>query len=278
MRDIMRLRISLFIGILLFSLSLSVSVFGDRFEVRDSMLVIKAGVKNIPAYAFRDRKDIAEVCIETPSSLTSIGDYAFLGCDNLRGIELPRSLRTLGEGVFRECGALERIDIPEGITRLPKYLFYWCTSLRSVTLPAHLAVIERGCFGYCGSLEAVTLPAGLKNIGSNAFSCCESLTEVVIPASVRELESYAFSDCRNLRRITFPKNNALLGELILSGCDNIEIIYELSPVPPKFDCNSFIFEPDEKEKYKNVLLKVAPGKRGVYKRAGGWKLFENIAD
>ena len=226
------------------------------FQEADSVLVIKKGVKNIPAYSFRDRKDIAEVRFESPSMVTSIGDYAFIGCENLRKIELPESLRTLGEGTFRECVGLESIAIPSKVKKLPKFLFYWCEGLREVKLPSALTVIERGCFGFCRS--------------------CESLTEIVLPASLTELESYAFSDCRNLKRITFPKNSSLLGELILSGCDNLESISELSAVPPKFDCNSFIFEPDEEGRYSEVILHVSPGKVSAYRNAPGWKLFQII--
>lgn len=246
------------------------------FQEADSVLVIKKGVKNIPAYSFRDRKDIAEVRFESPSMVTSIGDYAFIGCENIRKIELPESLRTLGEGTFRECVGLESIAIPSKVKKLPKFLFYWCEGLREVKLPSALTVIERGCFGFCRSLESVSFPAGIKNIGMNAFSCCESLTEIVLPASLTELESYAFSDCRNLKRITFPKNSSLLGELILSGCDNLESISELSAVPPKFDCNSFIFEPDEEGRYSEVILYVSPGKVSAYRNAPGWKLFQII--
>lgn len=275
---LMKIKINIILAFFILLFSSQIGLGADRFEMRDSVLVVKSGVKTIPDYAFRDRQDIAEVRFESPSSLVSIGDYAFIGCDNLREMELPRSLRSLGEGAFRECKSLEKMTIPSGVTKISKYLFYWCEGLKEVNLPARLSVIERNAFGYCRSLASLSLPSGLKNIGSNAFSCCESLEEVVVPASVKELESYAFSDCRNLRRITFPKNNSLLGELILSGCDNMEVIYELSALPPKFDCNSFIFEPDETEKYSRVVLKVAPGKQGAYRAADGWKLFQNIED
>ncbi|MDE5807110.1 MAG: leucine-rich repeat domain-containing protein, partial [Muribaculaceae bacterium] len=77
--------------------------FGGNYWMEDSVVVIRKGVRAIPDYAFRDRKDIAEVRFEAPASLLSIGDYAFLGCENLRSISLPASLASLGEGSFREC-------------------------------------------------------------------------------------------------------------------------------------------------------------------------------
>ncbi len=276
------------IGKILFSLVLIFSFFSalslraegndGEMEMKDSVLIIKGNVTHIPNYAFRDRQDIAEVRFETPSSLSSIGDYAFIGCENLKKIELPESLRSFGEGSFRECSSLEEVVIPASVKRLPKFLFYWCVNLKRVSFPAGLTAIERGCFGFCRCLESISLPSNLKNIGMNVFSGCESLEEVAVPSSVTELESYAFSDCRNLKCITFPRNGAMLGELILSGCDRLETIYELSPVVPKFECNSFLFEPDETLKYNTVRLMVPVGRSDAYSKAHGWSLFEKIEE
>ncbi|MDE7414083.1 MAG: leucine-rich repeat domain-containing protein [Muribaculaceae bacterium] len=249
---------------------------GPTGEVMDSVLVVSREVKRIGSYAYRDRVDIAEVRFEDASELTSIGDYAFLGCSNLRRIILPSGLRTLGEGSFRECGSLESITIPDGVSKLPGYLFYWCENLRDVKLPMWLESIGRSCFAYCRNLREIPRLIGLKNIGMNAFSRCESLREVWLGKRVKSLESYAFSDCVNLRKISFPPNSSELGELILSGCERLEEIEQMSVVPPKFECNSFLFEPDEEELYSRVRVVVPASARGAYRRAHGWRLFKRI--
>lgn len=41
--------------------------------------------------------------VELPEGLTSIGNRAFSGCDNLTSIELPDSLTSIGENVFDGC-------------------------------------------------------------------------------------------------------------------------------------------------------------------------------
>ena len=270
---------SRYILCLLFLLNFSFILKGTGTdEFSDSILVIGSGVRIIPAYSYQDRKDITEVRFEGSSSLVSIGAYAFLGCENLRKVTLPSSLRSLGEGVFRECLALKEIDLPDGMEKLPPFLFYWCENLERIGMPSRLKVISRSCFGFCRRLEKIDIPGTVKNIGSNAFSCCESLKEVKLPISIVELESYAFSDCRSLRKIAFPSNSSLLGELILSGCYKLEEIDEYSPSPPAFDCNSYVFEPDETEMYRNVILYVAPGKTESYGKSPGWRMFEKIEE
>ena len=50
--------------------------------------------------------------IEMPSSVTSIGDYAFRGCSNLTSIEMSTSVTSIGDRAFYGCSSLTSIVIP----------------------------------------------------------------------------------------------------------------------------------------------------------------------
>lgn len=250
------------------------SMRSDRvFSVEDSVLTIPKTAKSIPPYAFADRQDIAEVIIPGATPL-EIGEYAFMGCRNLRRVIINRKA-TFGAGTFRDCESLEELNLPTGVVKLPYALFYGCISLRRVGLPASLKIIGAHAFAYCRALERIEFPARLTEISNNAFSCCASLREVTIPSSVTLVDSYAFSDCTTMRKITFPANQRRLGELILSGCRVLEEIDEPSPVPPAFECESFPMEPDESG-YSTIKLKVPSGALPLYRRAHGWCLFTHI--
>ena len=259
-------RIASLLFILLFSLT---AMAGGM----DSVLMIKAGQTRIPPYAYKDREDIREVRFEKGSQMKEIGEYAFLGCSNLKKIDLPESLVKIGEGALRECTSLESLVIPRGVKALPKALCAWDSSLRSVVLPAGLEDIGSHAFAYCSSLDGVKIPAGVKHIGSNVFSRCFSLTEIALPSSIKELESYVFSDCVRLRKATLPANKNMLGEYMFSGCVALEELVELSPVPPTFDCNSTIFEDSETGLYRKCRLIVPAGSESLYRNAPGWQLF-----
>lgn len=247
---------------------------GCQLETKeDSVLVIPAMVTNIPPYFFAERTDFVRVEFEPGSQLHSIGEYAFLGCSSLREIAFPPSLEELGEGAFRETD-LRGIIIPSSVSKLPKGLFAWCGRLRSVSLPDSLVDIGSHAFAYCEALEAIEIPKGISHIGSNAFSRCSSLKSVEVPDAVTELESYAFSDCSALQSAKLPANDSLLGELIFSGCTSLHTLYAPSNIPPKFDCNSFIFEPDEMQRYSACKLIVPNPRR--YRTAPGWCLFKDI--
>lgn len=247
-----------------------------HFSVVDSVLIIPAGVKCIPDFAFADRRDFREVRFISPESIAEIGDYAFLGCKNLKKINLPASLRKVGEGVFRECASLQSIAIPVGVAKIPKYCFAWCNSLRDVILPESIDDIASHSFAYCASIEDFHFPSALKHIGSNAFSFCSSLKSAALPASITELESYAFAECINLEKASLPANPSLLGELVFSGCRSLREITELSPIPPKFDCDSEPFDPiTESTLYRQCVLTV-PDKAGKYSSTHPWSKFSHI--
>ncbi|MDE7159723.1 MAG: leucine-rich repeat domain-containing protein [Muribaculaceae bacterium] len=252
-------------------------------------LIVADTVTRILPYAFAGRDDIRRVEFTDESKCTEIGEYAFLGCRNLSEIILPASLETLGEGCLQECESLKSLSVPQKVKALPKEMLKWCGALESVELPRTLADIGARAFIYCTSLRSVTangaaprdiegayIPQGVEHIGSNAFGHCAALERVVIPASVTELESYAFAECTSLREAWLPANDCLLGELMFSGCRSLTDLYESSPAVPRFDCDSYIFEPDETALYARCRLHVPAPSRPAYTCAPGWKLFPII--
>ena len=44
--------------------------------------------------------------INIPDSVTSIGDFAFSGCDSLTSINIPNGVTNIGQGAFKNCGSL----------------------------------------------------------------------------------------------------------------------------------------------------------------------------
>lgn len=68
-----------------------------------------------------------------PSSVTSIGDYAFAGCDKLTSITIPDSVTSIGSSAFFNCSSLTSITIPNSVTSIGYWAFNWCSDLTSAT-------------------------------------------------------------------------------------------------------------------------------------------------
>ena len=69
-----------------------------------------------------------------PSTVTSLGAYAFYGCKSLTNVQFANNsqLSIIGESAFRECPALTSIIIPDKVTKLDSTMFFKCTSLTYV--------------------------------------------------------------------------------------------------------------------------------------------------
>jgi len=113
-----------------------------------------------------------------PDSVTTIGNYAFSGCDGLMGITLHDGITSIGGGVFYGCDSLTSVPIPVNVTSIGNYTFYSCDRLTSVTLPDGITSIGKYAFNGCGSLTSMTIPVSVKSIGNYAFHSCNSLTDV----------------------------------------------------------------------------------------------------
>lgn len=202
---------------------------------------------------YTDRGDIEEVEILPGCGVTEIPDYAFLGCTSLRRVSLPEGVTKIGFQAFSECGELSSINFPRS-----------------------LEDIGSNSFAYCSRLDGLEFPEGLKHIGHNAFSFCASLGEAILPDSVEEIESYAFSDCVSLRRVRLPGNDRLLGELMMNCCDALTEIEEPSVRVPRFDCDSYIFDPLDTAAYRRCRLVVPAGTEAAYRASASWGLFGRI--
>ena len=65
-------------------------------------------------------------CTLIPSTVTSIGNYAFIGCSGLTAVEIPNSVTSIGDSAFEGCRGLTAVEIPNSVTSIGKLAFYLC--------------------------------------------------------------------------------------------------------------------------------------------------------
>ena len=130
-----------------------------------------------------------------PSSVTSIGDHAFCGCDSLSEIVIPSSVTSIGDSAFSSCDSLSEIVIPSSVTSIGKGAFSGCYSLSKIVIPSSVTSISDSAFCVCRSLSEIVIPSSVTSIGNCAFSGCRSLSEIVIPSSVTSIGERAFCNC-----------------------------------------------------------------------------------
>jgi hypothetical protein len=91
---------------------------------------------------------------EIPSSVTSIGYYAFYGCHGLTDIKIPSRVTSIGAYAFDRCVGLTSIEIPSSVTSIGKKAFYGCENLEIVIDNSkENVIVEENTFEDCKSVK-----------------------------------------------------------------------------------------------------------------------------
>ena len=153
---------------------------------------------------FHENKKIEKIIL--PSTLTTIGQYAFYDCTSLQTVTFEKGsrLKTIEESAFEDCTELTSIEIPASVETIEDSAFKGCSKLATVTFEkgSQLKAIWGGYYSYSTSYSAYSYYYG-------AFSDCTALTSIEIPASVETIKSTAFQGCSSLATVTFEKGSKL---------------------------------------------------------------------
>ena len=197
---------------------------------------------------FKKRALIKKVLIE--NGVSSIGDHAFCGHENLNNVSIPDSITKIGDAAFFRCTSLTNVIIPKNVMSIGGMAFECCSKLTSISIPDSVKEIYSSAFSNCTDLTSVTIGGGVTSIGELAFGNCTSLREVIIPSSVRKLGKAArrlsekiiyalgaedfdinnpFRGCTGLKEIYYPAGRGF--EKNLSQGNNAKLIPYTVPSP-----------------------------------------------
>ena len=231
------------------------SIGWDAFFECFSLTQIQVAPDN-PVY---DSRDNCNAIIETksntlifgcastiiPSSVTSIGESAYLWCSNLTQIQVAPDnpvydsrdncnaiIETSSNTLISGC---ETTIIPSSVTSIGNEAFSMCYSLTSINIPSSVTSIGEGAFVDCTSLTSINIPSSVKSIGREAFAGCSSLTSITIPSSVKSIGDGAFRGCSNLTQLQVAPENP-----VYDSRDNCNAIIETKSNTLIFGCASTI--------------------------------------
>lgn len=139
------------------------------------------------------KKNLLEVEIIVPDSITVLESKMFKKCTALKKITLPDTLKVIGMQAFMECSNLEEINIPDSVRIIGEEAFINCSSLKKIKLSNNLKVIEHRVFEKCSTLAEISIPYSVSIIQEFAFAQCSSLLEVNITNPNLEIHQNAFS-------------------------------------------------------------------------------------
>ena len=175
-------------------------------------------VTRIGGYAFNWGTSVLK-SISLPNTITTIEEWAFHGCRQLRTIVLPSSVVSVGDFSFMYSG-LKSVTFNEGLTSIGKCAFS-IVDLQEIVLPQSLKSIGDEAFLYCRNLKSVTIPVGVSRMGKRVFEDCDRLCSIAVPGSVGRIGDYTFKGCKALKHVVLEDGVSSLGEGVFDGCDSL---------------------------------------------------------
>ena len=217
-------------------------------------------VTSLAERSFEGRDDITYLSI--PSSITSIGEYAFMDCGsnikvNIESLEAWCKVKfanqhssplSSAKSFYLNDVEVKSLSIPSGVTSISSYAFYQCRSITTLSIPSTVTSISSSVFEDCTGLTSINLSKGLTSIGGSSFEGCTGITSITLPSTVTSIALKAFSGCTNLNNIT-------------------------SEIQQPFAINENVFST-----YTTATLKVPAGTKSAYQSTAGWYQFKNITD
>jgi len=217
-----------------------------RGEMKNYSNITSAGHTLTP---FEQNENITEVYVG--EGITSIGDYLFYFCTNLKVVNIPQGITYIGSNSFYYC-SLTNITLPEGLLKINNRAFHY-NKLTNIAFPETLEYIGDAAFYNC-SITSVHIPKNVSYIGEGAFLHNNDLCEItvdennatyhssnnciintstktlvvgckdsVIPidGSVLNIGNSAFSGCTRFTSIIIPDSVTSIGDYAFSVCTSL---------------------------------------------------------
>ncbi|UKI52535.1 MAG: leucine-rich repeat domain-containing protein [Clostridium sp.] len=208
-----------------------------KYKGSSSVVVIPDSVTSIGRYAFYGCEGLTSITI--PNSVTSIGDYAFYGGTGLTSIVIPDSVTSIGSYAFDGCSGLTSITIPDSVKSIGgNSAFYNCNNLQDIYITdiaawCNISGLDKLMY-YASSNKtfyinnelatSITIPDGVTAIPSSAFRNCTRLKSVTIGNGVTSIGMGAFYNCTGLTSITIPDSVTSIGNYAFEDCTGLTSI------------------------------------------------------
>ena len=200
------------------------------------------GLTEIPDCAFYDCSKLFNGIKELPSTIKTIGHYAFYQC-YISLTSFPSSLTYIGDYAFY-LNEFVQLRFPSSITYIGDYAFSLGLELIDVVVPEndnlvvrkhafssvkddsfytiegdnkYLKSVSNNNYYLCECNGDTNINSNTKHIGPNAFENNADIAAFIVPNSVVSIGDYAFYNCSNLKTIQFGTGLKIIRKYAFKG-------------------------------------------------------------
>ena len=189
-------------------------------------LTLPSTVTSIGEFAFNDNRKLKT--INWSANLKSIDDNAFSFCSSLTTLSLPSKLETVGAYAFDETSAVTSLTIPASLTSIGYGAFADMCKLTTINYNATNATFQSATFNNAGKSSAsltLTVGSGVTKVPECLFYSTGDnyvrLTELKLSDSVTEIGNSAFINCEDLKKIAWSSNLDRIGQYAFYCCESL---------------------------------------------------------
>lgn len=191
-------------------------------------ITLNDDIQSIGNYSFNNCYGLKMVRLDLPYSLTSIGKYAFFGC-NISIINVPNTVTYIGTNAFAYSENLEEL-------RMQSNTYY--SSLNGNLYNGDKTKLIQ----YLGNDTSFVIPDSVKTIGEYAFyNYNDVLTTITIPETVTKIESSAFYKCSQLKEVIYGGTKAQWDKINIGSSNtsltNANITYKVETIELTYNLN-----------------------------------------
>ncbi|GAT63022.1 leucine-rich repeat protein [Paludibacter jiangxiensis] len=200
----------------------------------------------------------------TTFRVTSIGNLAFCGSNDLLSVTIPSSVTTIENGAFIDTNGLTSIAVDASN---PNYY-----SNNGVLFNKQATMLITCPEGKSGSY---TIPSGVTTIADSAFIQCDRLTSVTLPSSLTTIGDKAFMNCSNITSITFPLSIKNIKDEVFTNCTGLKDIHVKNASPSDIELGVSVFYGVSGS---DCILYVPTGSKSFYLDVYPWNTFQIVED
>lgn len=229
-------------------------------------------VREVSPESFWKVKGLTSVVI--PSTVHTIGGYAFCECVDLESVFIPSSVSWVQGHAFESCDKLDVVidNTPSKVER-GMYAYSGCKSVTftkndpepiafdsTVVIasesPINFYVLDD--YNYTAGIasndssklsDTLIIPAKVQisdkvynvtSIDMAAFMDCVKITSIVFPSTLTSIGEAAFLNCTGLTKVVIPSNVTSIADGVFYNCTNLDVVIDNSKENVTVGPNTFV--------------------------------------